>query len=185
MLYYLGFVKIKVMNHIKLLLTLLICCCISLRFANAQETVYPGNLSERNDGRNHSELISALRQYYGEIYHPDSLSIEHIGVDKARQNALEAIEKYPNQVNDVLFTCGEYESPIFLAMCCNDTELVRALLQAGAIPCAFRASDENILSRAKKVVEHKLGMRLNQEIIRMIYVEQNRIFILDACLKNR
>lgn len=156
---------------------------ISLDGIKAQETIYPGDLTKRNCGINRSELISALQQYYREIYHPDAISIDHIGKEEARQRALEAIAQYPEQVNDVLFTCGEYESPIFLALCCNDVELVRALLQAGAIPCAFRASDENILSRAKRIVEEKLGARLKREIREMVYDAQNRIFLIDACLK--
>lgn len=158
---------------------------LGLHLAYAQEMIFPGGALKGDEDRKESELIRAMQQYYREVHSPDSLGREHISADEAKKIALDAIQKHPNQVNDVLFTCGEYESPLLLAMCCDDKELVKALLDAGAIPCAFRASDENILSYVKRHVKEELGHELCREISDMVYIAQCKTFLIDACIKNR
>lgn len=164
----------------KRFIAILFAICCLCTDTTAQETIYPGDLAPRENRE--SELIRAIQLYYREIYNADSIYSERIGIQAARQIAMEALRKYPNQVNDILFTCGEYESPLFLAMCCNDYELVRLLLDSGAIPCAYRGCDENILTAAEKVVTEKLKQPFKQEIRNMVYLAQCKLQTLRACI---
>ncbi len=174
--------KTILFSNIARLLTLATLACFLQSPLAAEESFFRGR-EILGAHRDEAPLFRAVQRYFREVYGEHSPGQQGPGLEATRQEALEAVRLYPEQVNDVLFTCGEAESVLLLAICCDDYELVKALLDAGAIPCPFRACDENLLSHAGKCMQKRLGRRLSKQVSDLVYIAQCQCFTLDASMK--
>ncbi len=74
-----------------------------------------------------SHVMDAMTAYYEKAYNKEDN-------EEARQQAVRAIEAYPDEVNDFEEQDGFCVTPLRIAVHCNDVELVALLLDKGAFP---------------------------------------------------
>ena len=91
---------------------------------------------------------------------------------------LKAIEEHPEEVNDVCFHDGLAMTVLMVVISKNDVELVKAMLDKGAIPFPYRGAD--IIG----AVLYIYGGEIKPEIIDMIHKAQKKYELNKIILKS-
>ncbi len=105
-------------------------------------------------------------------------------VPEIRDLVMERLESHPGEVNDALLDHGSTGSVLYHAVLSNDAELVRLLLEKGAIPFLHEhpfwdgsAAGEELLFREKE------GVAIKPEIIAMLREARSQYNVLEIMLQ--
>ncbi len=139
----------------------------------------PGDLRELpRRGR----LLYHLVECYRRCTDPDAFTKERAAAAECRRLVLERIESHPDEINDVLLDHGGTDSVLYHAVRSNDVELVRLLLDKGAIPFLHEQDGWDTLGPSKG--DLLLRMRgTKPEIIDMLRKERRRYNVLEIMIQ--
>ena len=96
------------------------------------------------------------------------------------ERVLKAIEAYPEEVNDIFIQDGIAITALMAAISLNNTEVVKAMLDKGAIPFPYRGVD---IIRA--VLLAYGNIEIKPEIIDMIRKEQEKYNLYSIIIKSK
>lgn len=94
-----------------------------------------------------------------------------------REKVMEVVRQYPNEINDLVYDHGGSFSALGVAVRCNDYELVRFLLEQGAVPIFDTWSEMQKLLSNNGELDARIVEALNNSL--------NNAKIQEACLKSR
>jgi hypothetical protein len=169
-------------------------CCLVIAVMSAlpvmsEESAIPGNPDTRLFENNvyylkRAHILPAMSVYV--IWRGSHATSDMAGTgdlpkvtrEQAKENLLAAIKQYPDEVNDASGCCGGFSSILETAVWCNDLDVVKALLDAGAIPFSMKGS-EDILD-VKKPLK---GDVLDPEIIKVVKEAQGKYNLLEIIIQ--
>ena len=164
--------------------TLLAMCAIglavSLDIAKADGGVYPGNLDKqfhlRTDEEYKGHVIEACEAYMAAVADsrdprcPLSAQEHKDRIALLKEELMQRIEKYPDEINDTYW--GHHAlvaSPFYAAVYGNDCDLLQYVLKKGALPFM----PEYCYS----------GLKLSRDVESVLYHARSQYNILEICLK--
>lgn len=162
------------MTAIRKILACIAVTCLSygdVLYADAPLYI-PGDISLREKITTTNETYTShILAAFDTASHGESLQerIERISA---------TIDTYPSEVNDIAFMDGLTYTPLICAIYMNNYDLVKKLLDMGAIPFSYRG-DEDII---ESIQSHQY---ISPEIIKLIRTAQAEYKLIDIILRDR
>ena len=97
------------------------------------------------------------------------------------ERVMKAVEEYPDEVNDILCQDGLSVTVLMAGISMNEPEIVKAMLDRGAVPFAYGGKD--IIEAVRFI--HGNHIDIKPEIIEMINTERRKYDVYSIIIKSK